>query len=227
MSRAPGHLLLLAVAASAAVAAAPTDAATFGERLWVYVSLAAGPILTEELAPILAGLAASQGKLALGPAITLMSVGGWVATTLLYILGRWRGRWVRRRFPKVGVTVKRLLRAVRRRPWRSALAVRFVFGLRLLLPLACGAAHLRLDIYLLGSLVSSVLWSALFAYLGFWFGEAAMQGLRQVRAYDQYVGVVAGLVVLAWLIIRRRTRARLAAAERAREGAAGDGRATS
>lgn len=207
-----------------AALAAPTGAATLAERLWVYVSLAAGPILTEELAPILAGLAASQGKLALGPAIALMSAGGWVATTLLYVLGRWRGRWVRRRFPKVGATIKRLLRAVRRRPWRSALAVRFVFGLRLLLPLACGAAHLRLDVYLLGSLVSSVLWSALFAYLGYWFGEAAMQGLRHVRAYDQYVGVAAGLVVLAWLMIRRRTRQRAAAAGRAAEGADDGGR---
>ena len=106
----------------------------------------------------------------------------------------------------------RAMRAVRRRPWRTALAVRFAFGARLLLPLACGAAHLRLDVYLLGTLVSSVAWTLLFAWLGLWFGETALAGLRKVRAYDQYV--VAALVpvgALAWWWWRRRRAARAAA----------------
>ncbi len=186
---------------------------THAERLWLYLTLAASPILTEELGALLGGVAASQGQVRLVTAIAALAIGGWVATTLLYALGWWRGRWVRRRFPAVNAPMKRWLRAVRRRPWGSALAVRFAFGARLLLPLACGAAHLRPDVYLLGSLASSVAWSAIFAVLGFWFGDAAVTVLQAVRRYDQYaVGVVAGLAVLAWLMIRRRRRLRAAAA---------------
>jgi membrane protein DedA with SNARE-associated domain len=182
---------------------------THAERLWLYLTLAASPILTEELGALLGGVAASQGQVRLVTAIVALTLGGWVATGLLYALGRWRGRWVRRRFPAVNAPMKRWLRAVRRRPWGSALAVRFAFGARLLLPLACGAAHLRLDVYLLGTLVSSVVWSAVFAVLGFWFGDAAVTVLQAIRRYDQYaVGVVAGLAVLGWLMIRRRRRAR-------------------
>ncbi|MGZ8414539.1 MAG: DedA family protein [Gemmatirosa sp.] len=185
------------------------DTLSHAEQLWLYLTLAASPILTEELGALLGGVAASQGQVRLVPAIVALTVGGWVATTLLYVLGRWRGRWVRRRFPAVGTTMKRWLRAVRRRPWGSALAVRFAFGARLLLPLACGAAHLRLDVYLIGSLLSSVVWSTVFALLGFWFGDAAVTVLHGIRRYDQYaVGVVAGLAVLAWLMIRRRRRNR-------------------
>lgn len=189
------------------------------QRVWAYLTLGASPIVTEELAPLIGGLTASQGQLALGPVIVALTVGGWIATTLLYALGRWRGRWVRRRFPAVGATMKRWLRAVRRRPWGSALAVRFAFGARLLLPLACGAAHLRLDVYLLGTLLSSAVWSTVFALLGFWFGDAAVAALHAVRRYDQYaVGVLAGLATLVWLMLRRRRGRATAAAATAPPG---------
>jgi membrane protein DedA with SNARE-associated domain len=177
------------------------------EELWPYVTLGASAIVTEELAPIIGGLAASQGELGLRRVMVAISIGGWVATTLLYFLGMWRGRWVRRRWPKVGRYMKRVLQAVRRRPWRSALVVRFAFGARLLLPLACGAAHVPLFRYLVGSAISSVVWSVLFTEVGFLFGEAAIVTLRRMEAYDQYViATVAGLCVVAWLIWRDRKR---------------------
>ncbi len=171
----------------------------------MYLSLAAGPILTEELAPLVAGAAASQGELRLWPAVAVMTLGGWVATAILYALGRWRGAWIGRRFPRAGGVIERLLSAVSRRPWRTALAVRYAFGARVLLPLACGAAHVRPGLYLAATFVSSVTWSTLFTLLGYWFGDAALGALAYVRAYDQYVaGAAAGLAVLVWLIARRR-----------------------
>jgi membrane protein DedA with SNARE-associated domain len=203
--------LALAALAAAAAAAAPdavSAARTPLELAGVYLSLAGGPILTEELAPLLAGAAASQGELGLWPAVIVMTLGGWVATAILYALGRWRGRWIRRRFPRAGGVIKRLLRAVRRRPWRSALAVRYAFGARVLLPLACGAAHVRPDVYLAATFVSSVTWTTLFTLVGFWFGQAALALLHQVRAYDQYAAAaLAAVAAGVWLVLRARRRA--------------------
>jgi membrane protein DedA with SNARE-associated domain len=137
-----------------------------------------------------------------------IAVGGWAATMLLYFLGAWRGRWVRRRWPKVGRYMKRVLRAVRRRPWRSALAVRFAFGARMLLPVACGAAHLPLWIYLLGSAVSSIVWSVVFTEVGYLFGEAAITALRRMERYDEWVVAVLLGVGLVGLLIWRQRRQR-------------------
>lgn len=184
------------------------DVRTPAARAGTYLALAVGPIVAEEITPLGAGAAASQGELALWPAVVVMTLGGWLSTGLLYALGRWRGDWLRRRFPRAEATAEKLLGAVQRRPWRSALAVRYAFGLRLLLPLACGAAQVRADVYALGSLASSASWSAVFALLGYWFGQAAVVALRRVQAYDDYaVGVLAGAAVVAWLIWRRRRRA--------------------
>jgi hypothetical protein len=59
----------------------------------------------------------------------------------------------------------------------------------------------------------------LFALLGFWFGETALQALAHVERYDEYaVGVAAGVALLVWLVVRRRRRPGPAVATRS-EGA--------
>jgi membrane protein DedA with SNARE-associated domain len=100
-----------------------------------------------------------------------------------------------------------LLRAVRRRPWRSAVAVRWAIGVRVLLPVACGAAHLRVATYLVGTAISSLTWSAAFVALGFAFGDAAVTVLAAIRRYDQWVVVAVALIVaLGWSVHRWRKR---------------------
>ncbi|MGF7473582.1 DedA family protein, partial [Salmonella enterica subsp. enterica serovar Minnesota] len=68
------------------------------------------------LSPIVGGVAASQGELGPLRVFAAIAAGGWIATTLLYGLGRWRGRWVRQRFPRTRGPMVLMLRAVRRRP---------------------------------------------------------------------------------------------------------------
>ena len=144
-----------------------------------------------------------------------VAAGGWVATAGLYALGWWRGRWVRQRFPRTRGPMVVMLRAVRRRPWRSALAVRWAFGARVILPIACGAAHLRLPTYLIGTAISSIVWSAAFVALGFAFGDTAVAALAVIRRYDQWVVIGLALTAaLAWATYRRRrVKAELAAVE--------------
>jgi membrane protein DedA with SNARE-associated domain len=181
--------------------------------LWAYTALGGTSIVTEEVAPIVGGFAAAQGHLGLKRVILAIAVGSWAATTLLYFLGRWRGRWARKRWPSVGRYMKRALRAVRARPWRSALVVRFAFGARLLLPLACGAAHVPLPVYLVGTAVSSVVWAVAFTMVGWAFGETAVTILGRVRRYDDYLALaLVFLVGAVYVVLRRRRRLREAAA---------------
>jgi membrane protein DedA with SNARE-associated domain len=202
----PRLLPALAPIAAIATAALPLDESPGG--VLAYVTLGLSSILTEELSPIVGGVAASQRELGLLRVFIAVALGSWTATTLLYALGWWRGRWVRRRFPRINRPMVLMLRAVRKRPWRSALAVRWAFGARLLLPIACGASHLRLSVYLLGSALSSVVWSALFVGLGYAFGDTAVAVIGAVRRYDQWIVVgVALAVAIAWAIVQRRREA--------------------
>lgn len=199
------------------------ESGTFLSRLhdvWAYVALGASGILTEEAAPIVGGFAAAQGHLGFGRVVVVCALGTWIAGALLYALGRWRGRWVRKRFRRVGRYMTRLLVIVRRNPWRSAFGARFAFGVRIVLPMACGAARLRLGMFLFGSGVAAVLWSLLFVGIGWVFGESAVLLLDQVRRYEDVVAalIVAGVILVFVAVVRRRGLKRVERGEAPRNG---------
>jgi len=96
---------------------------------------------------------------------------------------------------------------VRRSPWRSAIAVRFAFGARIVLPIACGAARLRLPIFLIGSAIASLVWALLFATLGWLFGETALLVIGHIRRYeDEFAGFLVAAVVIVAVILYQRHR---------------------
>lgn len=173
---------------------------------WAYVTLGASGIITEEAAPIVGGFAAHEGHLGFIRVVLACATGTWGAGVGLYALGRWRSKWVRTRFRKIGRYVTRLLVFVRRSPWRSTFAVRFAFGARIVLPIACGAARLRLPVFLIGSAIASVVWAVLFATLGWIFGETALLVLGHIRRYEDEIAMlmVIGVALVFVVLIRRR-----------------------
>ncbi len=179
--------------------------ASFVTRLWAYLTLGATGIITEEATPLMGGLAAQTRHLHVAVVGMWVAGGTWVAGIGLYFVGRWRGDWARRRWPRLRTFILRAFRIVRRHPWRSSLAVRWAYGLRLTLPIACGAARLPLGIYLSGSAISCLTWSFTFTLLGWAFGETARRILGHVRRYENYlvVLIVLLLAVVFWLMRRK------------------------
>jgi len=99
----------------------------------------------------------------------------------------------------------RAFKIVRRHPWRSSLAVRWAYGLRLTLPIACGAARLPLAIYLVGSALSCLTWSYTFTVLGWAFGRTTLIVLGHVRRYENYLiaAIVIGLALVFWVMRKK------------------------
>jgi membrane protein DedA with SNARE-associated domain len=177
------------------------------DALWAYLSLGASTLFVSELAPILGGIAAAEGELRLPLVIGAITVGGWLGTAALYALGRWRWDALRRRLPKVRAAATIALRSVRSYPWRSSLVVRFAFGARFLLPIACGAARVPLPVYLTASFVGSLAWTLVFTGIGHLFGRTAEAVYGHLKQYEMVLGAVFVLVVLlVALIVQRRVR---------------------
>lgn len=149
---------------------------------------------------------AHNGHLSLFAVGAWVTAGTWTAHVLLYFLGRWRGDWVRQRWPKLRVFMLRVFRVVRRHPWRCSLAVRFAFGLRLTLPIACGAARVPLWLYVVGSGISAIAWSYLFTVVGWGFGEASLRILGHMRSYEAKIAFSLVIIVILALYFMRRRR---------------------
>lgn len=99
----------------------------------------------------------------------------------------------------------RTFKIVRRHPWRVSIAVRWAYGLRLTLPIACGAARVPLPVYLIGSAISCVTWSVIFTLLGWGFGRTTLIVLGHVRRYENYlVGLIVLILAIVFWIMRER-----------------------
>ncbi len=170
---------------------------------WAYIVLGAMSIVAEELAPVGGGYAAHEGRLGLMRVALSIFIGTWSSGIGLYYLGRARGVWLRRRYPHFGRLFTRALMVVRRRPWRASLAVRYAFGLRIALPVACGAAHVPVWEYVIGSGISSLTWSSLFTVVGWAFGRSADAVMRHLHRYEDVLTLAAtgaiGIILFAYL----------------------------
>ncbi len=182
-----------------------SESSTHLERLWAYVTLAATGIITEETSPMVGGLAAHNHDLQFTLVVLWVAAGVWSADLVLYYLGRWRGRWVRERWPVLRGVILRSLRVVRRHPWRSSLAVRWAYGLRFTLPVACGAARLPLALYLIGSAISSILWALVFTTGGWLVGRTGRAlGWHPKKYHVAFMVAVVVVGVIVYLVARRR-----------------------
>lgn len=175
------------------------------ERVWAYVTLGAMGSLWGETSPLLGGLAAFDRRLGLWPVIVAVAIGTWVGVLGFYALGRSRGKWVRKRFPKARPLILRSVALVRRHPWRASLASRFAYGVRIALPIACGIGRVPFMVYAIGTAISSIAWSLVFTVLGWSMGRATQAFLGHVRQFESAIGIVVVLSVLvAYLVLHRR-----------------------
>jgi membrane protein DedA with SNARE-associated domain len=175
------------------------------EKLWKYTALGASSIVFEETNPIFGGIAVRHGRAGMLGVVVAVAIGVWIASIALYFVGRWRIDWVRRRWPEKHRLLDAALAIVERHPWRASLAVRFAYGLRLPLPIACGAARVPLGLYTMASGISSWLWSLGFVYVGYIFGGAAVAALRFTDRIEVKLGMSAALLfVLLVFLLRRR-----------------------
>jgi membrane protein DedA with SNARE-associated domain len=178
---------------------------------WTYIVLGASTIITEELAPIFGGIAVHERELRLIPLIVAITLGGWIATSLLYTVGRLKWETIRRRFPRTRATGTVALRVVRRNPLTASFFVRFAFGLRIVLPMASGAARVPLYVFLPVSLIGSLAWTLVFTLVGYVAGEAAVQAIGHLGRAGEIVGaVLVTIAVFAFLRWQRRRRERKA-----------------
>ena len=99
----------------------------------------------------------------------------------------------------------RMFKIVRRHPWRASIAVRWAYGLRLTLPIACGAARVPLLKYAIGSAISCITWSIAFSFLGWGFGRTTLIVVGHVRRYENFlVALIVLILAIVFWIMRKR-----------------------
>ena len=172
-----------------------------------YAAVFVGAFLEGETLLALGGLAASRGYLDF-VAVTLVAlVAGFLGDQFFFFVGRHRGQALLRRFPHWEQRAQRFDALLAR--WHAPLivALRFMYGLRILGPVLLGMGRCPAWKFMVFNFVGACLWAPLVAGVGFLFGtmlESALRELQHVELAAFALLVVACLALALVLHVRER-----------------------
>ncbi|MEK7730488.1 MAG: DedA family protein [Planctomycetota bacterium] len=177
-----------------------------------YYALFIGTFLEGETILVLAGFLANQGYMKLQWVILLAFLGSLSGDTLVFHLGRWKGRAFLARRPHWDKRAAHVQRALDKYQIYAVLSFRFFYGLRNFTPFVIGSTGFSPKRFFLLNAAGAAIWAAVVGTGGYIFGEAISLFFEDVRKYVLWLllfGVIAGCVL--WFLHSRSLRRREAA----------------
>jgi membrane protein DedA with SNARE-associated domain len=170
-----------------------------------YWAVLGGTLLEGESVLLLAGFAAHRGYLDLPTVVAVAIVGSFLGDQIFFFLGRTQGMKLLNRYPKYAARVFVAQAKLARYHTPLILAMRYLYGLRAVLPFTIGMSDISTTRFQVLNLGGALLWSVTIVAGGYLFGHLVEQMLGDLRHYEEIVFAVLAAGCLAyWLYSRRR-----------------------
>ena len=172
-----------------------------------YVLIFLGTMVEGETLLMLGGYFAHRGYLELGPVIVTAFAGAVCGDQLFFYIGRHHAKGLLARFPKLRDKVNVALHRVEAHQIKVVLGMRFLWGLRIALPVALGLTNMNARRFLWLNLVSAAVWSCVFACIGFGASEVFAALEADLRRYELWIAgalLLVALIALWWHLGRPR-----------------------
>jgi len=175
-----------------------------------YLLAFVGSVLEGETVLTLAGLAAHRGYLQLPWLIAVGALGAFIGDQVYFMAGRRFGGRLLARFPRFQPGAAKVDALLERRPSVSVLAVRFLYGLRTVGPIAIGMTAMPWHRFALFNGLGAVLWAACWACAGYLAGDVAQMFLGDLERVERWL-IVGALAAAAIAVVILRLRRRMMA----------------
>ena len=152
-----------------------------------YWAILAGCLLEGETLLMMGGFAAHQGQLSLPWVLVIAFVGGTLGDQFFFWLGR---RWwpqIVRRFPGIQPRARTVGRLLLRHDALLIIGIRFMYGLRIVGPIAIGALAVAPRRFAAFNMLGAAIWALLVGGFGFLLGDAVD---KATAGSDRFQGVV-------------------------------------
>jgi membrane protein DedA with SNARE-associated domain len=164
-----------------------------------------GTLLEGESVLLLAGFAAYSGLLELHTVIGVAIAGSFLGDQLWFLLGRTHGAKLLARYPRYAARAAQAEALLAKWHTPIILAVRFLYGLRTVLPFTIGMSRIPTLRFQLLNFAGAVLWASSGAVAGYLFGNAIENILGHIHRYEKYAFAFLAVAGLAyWWYSRRR-----------------------
>jgi len=162
-----------------------------------YAAVFFGALLEGETVLLLAGYAAHRGYLDFAVLTGVAMAGAMAGDQLFFWIGRRHGQALLRRRPAWRGKVDHALGLIQQHPAGAILAMRFMWGLRIALPVAVGLSDVARWRFFWLNLASAALWAPLVGGAGYLFGALLSAHLAMLHRVEHWVMLGLAVAVLA------------------------------
>lgn len=166
-----------------------------------------GTFAEGETVLVLGGFFAHRGLLALPSVILCAAMASFLSDQFYFHLARKTGGVFIESRPYLKRRMERLRPILAKHRMPMMFGFRFVYGTRIAVPLLLGTSGISSLLFLVCDLLAVALWSSLFAFLGYLFGQTVLDVLSRFQYYELRLFTGLGLLVLLILglkYLRRR-----------------------
>jgi membrane protein DedA with SNARE-associated domain len=167
--------------------------ATYG-----YLAVLVGSLLEGESMLVLAGFAAHQGRLFFPAVLLIAFVAGTLGDQLFFWVGRAWGTALLRRFPAFERRAHRVRQMLHRHDALLIVCIRFLYGLRVVGPMAMGASGVAGRRFAAFNLLGAAIWAILVGGFGYLVAGGLEAALGDLGHYDNTIlGLMLAVMVVA------------------------------
>lgn len=164
-----------------------------------------------ETAAVAGGILAHNGLIAPWQAVLATAAGAFIADEIFFLLGRrFRDRpFVQR--ARQRPTFARAVAFIERYPDGYILAFRFLYGLRVVSPIALGLTNVRYRRFAILNAIAALLWASVYTAIGYAFGPAFEAFLAMLAPWKTPILIalpIPGTCFILWQLWKWRQRRR-------------------
>jgi membrane protein DedA with SNARE-associated domain len=167
-----------------------------------YLILLLGSVIEGDASVLSAAFLSHRGYFTLPLVILTAAFGTTVINQFYYFLARTRGRESLDRKAARHHRYRRVQLWMRRRGSLLMLFSRFIYGLRIAIPAACGAVGMAPTRFFILNVVGAFVWAIPIALMGYFFGQTLTLFFANLREYDWWIAGALLLGVAVFLLIR-------------------------
>lgn len=174
-----------------------------------YPALVVGLLLEGETSLVLGSFLAHRGYLNLVVVILMGAIVSFASDQFFFWLGRVKGRLFLESRPGWRLPVEKATSLLRRSPELLSLGIRFMYGLRTVLPFVMGMSRFDPSRFAVFDLIGAIVWSLTFGLAGQLIGQVMSLILEDIKEHEHTIAIgilLAGVAIWSYWRYRHRER---------------------
>jgi membrane protein DedA with SNARE-associated domain len=175
-------------------------------RQYGYWAVFIGSFLEGEAVLLIAGFAAYQGYLSLYWVVVMSMGGSFAGDQLYFFLGKHYAPQLLQRFPGMAPRLVQVRALMQRYHQRLIFTMRFLYGLRIVTPIAIGMSEVAWRQYTPLNLCAALVWAVAVGCLGYIFGGTLTLIFTDLQRIEEVIIIGLALLVAIWWWLHRSGR---------------------